>query len=449
MNTIPTDASCFGQIVSDVPEPWFGNYFVSTYPPFSQWSPDDVFQVERVLAQKSRVPDAPLGLYLHIPFCAKRCDYCHYLSYADKTKDQHREYVDALIHELALYRRSPALADRHLRFVYFGGGTPSLLSEASLQSLMQGIHRHFSWDSVEEVTFECAPKSVTKSKLRVLRDAGVTRLSLGVQSFDDEVLRLNARIHIRRDVDQAYERIRRVGFDVVNLDLIIGLPGETDESVDQSIERVIDMAPESVTMYQLEIPHNTPLYRVARDGEPPDTIPSWYKKRCRLAGCFERLESAGYSIRSAYAAVRDPHRHRFIYQDAQYRGADLLGIGVSSFSYLAGTHYQNQIDHDRYIACVSKGVLPVLRAHCLHSDERMVREFILQLKLGQVDAAPFRTKFGTDILERFRSPLRYYAERGWLSLDATGVRVTREGLLRIDRVLPAFYLSGHRGVRYS
>jgi oxygen-independent coproporphyrinogen-3 oxidase len=386
MNTNHTDAWCVGQITADAPEPWFGNYFVSTYPPFSQWSPDDVAHVERVLAQKAESSDVPLGLYVHIPFCAKRCDYCYYLSYADKTQDQHRGYVDALLNELAIYRRAPALAERRFRFVYFGGGTPSLLYEASLRSLMEGIQRLFSWDGVEEVTFECAPRSVTESKLRVLHDAGVTRLSLGVQTLDDDVLRLNGRIHSRKDVDQAYERIRRVGFDVVNLDLIIGLPGESDDSVDRSLEHVIEMAPESITIYQLEIPHNTPLYRVSRDGEPPATIPSWHKKRFRLARCFERLESAGYSIRSAYAAVRDPHRHRFVYQDQQYRGADLLGVGVSSFSYLAGVHHQNKIDYDSYVETVSNGEFPVLRAHRLRSNEQLVREFVLQFKLGRLNS---------------------------------------------------------------
>jgi|CXWL01.1.fsa_nt_gi oxygen-independent coproporphyrinogen-3 oxidase len=449
MNTNHTDASCVGQTVSSAPEPWFGSYFVSTYPPFSQWSPDDISHVERVLAKKAQAPDVPLGLYVHIPFCAKRCDYCYYLSYADKTQVQHHEYIETLLNELALYRQSPALADRRLSFAYFGGGTPSLLDAASLRSLLEGIQRLFSWDGVEEVTFECAPRSVTESKLRVLQDAGVTRLSLGVQTLDDDVLLLNGRIHSRKDVDHAYEQIRRVGFNVVNLDLIVGLPGESDDSVDQSLDRVIEMSPESITIYQLEIPHNTPLYRVSRDGEPPATIPSWHMKRVRLAHSFERLESAGFMIRSAYAAVRDPDRHRFVYQDEQYRGADLLGIGVSSFSYLTGVHYQNQTDYEAYVEFVGQEKLPVRRAHHLSTSERLVREFVLQLKLRRADSAYFDKKFGTNILERFKEPLKQCTDRGWVAVDATGVRVTREGLVRIDRLLPAFYADRYRNVAYS
>lgn len=462
------------------PEPWAGNYFVSTYPPFSQWSPNEIPHVERVLSQRGPRPqpncgtgDSPVrnlrgallngaiavqsvaspappsGLYVHVPFCVKRCDYCYYLSYADKSAVQHREYVDALLAELTLYRQTPALAERELSFVYFGGGTPSLLDEATIRSLMEGAQKLFSWHSVEEVTFECAPRSVTESKLRVLREAGVTRLSLGVQTFDDEVLRLNGRVHMQSDVDRAYEQIRRVSFDIVNLDLIVGLPGESDASLERDLNRVITMAPESVTLYQLEIPHNTPLLQAVRRGEPPAPLPSWPAKRARLACAFARLEAAGYTVRSAYAAVRDPVRHRFVYQDAQYHGADLLGIGLSSFSYLAGIHFQNKTDYAEYIASVGKGERPLLRAHRLDADERLVRGFVLQLKLGWVDSVYFAEKFGADVLERFKEPLRRCAEQGWLTMDSSGVRLTRDGLVRIDRLLPAFYQARHRDVRYS
>lgn len=441
--------ACGESIGSDAPESPFGSYFVSTYPPFSQWSPDEVPLAESLLARKPEATDVPLGLYVHVPFCAQRCDYCYYLSYADKTKNQHRDYVGALLGELALYRRTPAFADRSLGFVYFGGGTPSLLDETSLRSLLTSSAELFSWRSAEEVTFECAPRSATATKLSILRDAGVTRLSLGVQTLDDDVLRLNRRVHLRNDVERAYERIRRVGFRVVNLDLIVGLPGESGASVDRSLEDVIAMSPESITIYQLEIPQNTPLFRSTRDAEPSSAIPSWPLKRARLGRCFARLEAAGYSIRSAYTAVRDPVGHRFVYQDAQYHGADLLGIGASAFSYLAGVHHQNRTDFAAYVETVSKGEFPILRARGLNDEERLIREFVLQLKLGWVDASYFAGKFGVDVVKHFENPLRQCAESGWLMIDAAGVRATRIGLIRIDRLLTEFYLPRHRHVRYS
>jgi oxygen-independent coproporphyrinogen-3 oxidase len=401
------------------------------------------------LSNGSAGHDVPLGLYVHVPFCVQRCDYCFYLSYADKTRRQRRDYVEVLLQELALYRDAPLTADRLVRFVYLGGGTPSMLDEASIEHLLRGLQAAVPWTAVEEVTFECAPRTVNEAKLAVLRQAGVTRLSMGVQTLDDEVLKLNGRVHLQADVEHAYGLVRHTGFDVVNLDLIVGLPGETDASVAGTLDRVIELTPDSVTIYQLEIPHNTPLHRAAASGHPPDTIPSWRTKRARLIRAFEQLESAGYTTRSAYAAVRDPQRHRFVYQDAQYRGADLLGIGLSSFSYLAGVHHQNLTDYDTYIQSVRAGTLPIGRAHRLGSNERLIRELVLQLKLGRVDAAYFENKFKVNIMERFMEPFLRFAERGWFDLAPESVCVTREGLARIDRLLPAFYRARHRQVPYT
>ena len=259
-----------------------GNCFVSTYPPFSIWKRADLGQVRRGLeTPRPSSADAVFGLYVHIPFCAKRCQFCYYLSYDDKAPSQMAAYLDALVEELAIYGRTPALADRKPSFVYFGGGTPTLPSTDAIERLIRRLQAILPWSRAEEITFECAPKTVTPEKLRVLRDFGVTRISLGVQQLDDEILKLNGRVHLVQDCHRAYEAIRRVGFDVVNLDLIVGLVGETDESFFDSLERVIRMQPESVTIYHLEIPHNTPLYRAVRDEELPLRPADWGVKRAR------------------------------------------------------------------------------------------------------------------------------------------------------------------------
>jgi oxygen-independent coproporphyrinogen-3 oxidase len=434
----------------DREEPLEGNYFVSTYPPFSTWKPQHVGGVHDTL--QSPPPssgDALFGLYVHIPFCLERCEYCYYLSYADKSDECMDGYVDALADELAIYARTPALLQRKLSFVYFGGGTPSLLSTRRLEGLMRKLQASFTWARTQEVTFECAPLSVTEPKLRAIRDAGVTRISLGMQQLDDGILRKNGRVHLVRDAERAYAAVRRVGFDLVNIDLIVGLIGDTDRSFLTSLDRVIGMEPESVTIYQLEIPLNTPLYRALRDGTldtPPD---AWNVKRARLARGFARLEQAGYSVRSAYAAVRDPRRHAFVYQSAQYHGADLLGIGVASFSYVSGVHWQNVDSFDQYLSRVREGQLPLGRAYVLTEEERMIREFVLQLKLGAVDAAYFRDKFGVEIAQRFAGPLGRLVEAGWLTLDDQGITLTRDGLIRVDHFLSDFYLPQHRAVRHT
>lgn len=431
-------------------EPLVGSYFVSAYPPFSCWNHADVDRYRRRLAHPNNSTiETPLGLYVHIPFCVKRCEYCYYLSYADKSRDQIDVYLDALLVELAIYAKTPAFAGRKLDFIYFGGGTPSLLSPQRIHRLLRGLQESFSWESVREVTFECAPQTVSRAKLWELKDAGVTRLSLGVQQIDDDVLAKSGRVHLVRDVERAYAEIQRIGFSIVNVDLMVGMVGETEDSFDKSLNRVIQMAPDSVTIYQLEIPFNTPLYRALRNGSPLSSIPVWKVKRARLARGFARLEQAGYRVRSAYAAVRDAERHPFVYQDAQYHGADLLGIGVSSFSFLDGVHHQNQASFTPYIESLCAGELPLGRAYVLSDEERLIREFVLQLKLGQLDTGYFQEKFGVDVTEQFAKPLARFRDELWLTMDETRIALTREGLLRVDRMIPAFYLPEHQGVTSS
>ncbi len=438
----------------DAAEPMVGNYFVSTYPPFSCWKSDHVDEVQRVLdAPRDINAEAPLGLYVHVPFCAERCDYCYYRSYAQPTHWQTDRYIAALLAELAIYGASPAVAGRPLDFAYFGGGTPSLLTARQIQRLLDGVHSIFSLSGAREVTFECAPQTATVDRLAVLRDAGVTRISVGVQQLDDKVLAKSGRIHRVDQVRRAYAQIKPFGFAVVNLDLMVGLVGETDDSFFTSLDRIIEMRPMSVTIYLLEIPPNTPLFQALRDhatgDRPLDNPPaSWDVKRGRLARAFERLEQHGYTVRSAYAAVRDAKLGRFIYQEAQYHGADLLGAGVSSFSYLGGAHYQNHASLEAYLESLSRGQLPHARACLLSEEERMVREFILQLKLGSAGAKYFRDRFGVCLEQRFETPLTEFAERGYLRVDRDAVTLTRDGLLRVDRLIPAFYLPQHRGKTY-
>ena len=171
-----------------------GNYFVSTYPPFSEWRPEYISHAVEALGQAPRAED-PLGLYVHIPFCRKRCLFCYFKVYTDKNADEIEKYLDTLVRELELYARLPAVGGRPLNFVYFGGGTPSFLSTRQLRSLVSRLKSIIPWDGAEEITFECEPGTLTEAKLSAIREMGVTRLSLGVENFDDHILEVNGRAH--------------------------------------------------------------------------------------------------------------------------------------------------------------------------------------------------------------------------------------------------------------
>jgi oxygen-independent coproporphyrinogen-3 oxidase len=163
---------------------------------------------------------------------------------------------------------------------------------------------------------------------------------------------------------------------------------------------------------------------------------------------FKELEKVGYTVASAYTAVKNPERTKFLYRDLLWAGADLLSLGVASFGHIGGTHYQNHADFDPYVAQIQQGKLPIYRALTPNDDERLIREFILQLKLGHVSLSYFRNKFGVDPEKRFVEPLQRLKDWGFLSIEGDQVLLNREGLLQVDRLLHEFFLPEHRNTRY-
>lgn len=424
-----------------------GNYFISNYPPYAYWRPEKAGEALAALDRPGD-PATPLGLYVHLPFCRKRCDFCYFKVYTDKNSAEIRRYLDALMRELELYLGRAFLAGRRPTFVYFGGGTPSYLSTAQLEELFDGLRRRLSWDRAEEVAFECEPGTLGETKVHALKRLGVTRLSLGIENFDAEILELNNRAHRAKEIDEAWSHARAAGFDQVNIDLIAGMIGESEENWRRCIERTIELGPESVTIYQMEVPYNTTIYQRMKDGSSAAApVADWDTKRRWVAEAFERLERAGYRVSSAYTMVRG-ERARFLYRDLLWHGADLLSLGVSSFSHVAGTHLQNESSFGAYLERVEAGEPPIQRAYVLSPDERFLRELVLQMKLGRIDLGYFRRKFGVEVKLRFADTLARYAAEGLIRIDGDELCTTREGLLRVDRLLPELFLPEHRGTRY-
>ena len=224
-----------------------GSYFVATYPPFSVWTAEAVDRDARPALAAPPSPGVPLGMYLHIPFCRKRCHFCYFRVYTDKNAQEVAEYLDVLAREWEQHAQMPAIAGRPLSFVYFGGGTPSFLSTQQLEGLVARLAAVAPWREAEEVTFECEPGTLTGSKLEAIRRIGVTRLSLGIENFDDRVLELNGRAHRSKEVFRAYEQARALDFPQINIDLIAGMLGETEENWRACVERAVDLDPDSVT----------------------------------------------------------------------------------------------------------------------------------------------------------------------------------------------------------
>ncbi|MCH7780737.1 MAG: coproporphyrinogen III oxidase family protein, partial [Acidobacteria bacterium] len=424
-----------------------GSYFVSNYPPFSVWSRDQVPAAEAAL-DRAATTDVPLGLYLHIPFCRKRCKFCYFRVYTDKNADDVETYLDALAREIALYADRPGLGGRQFEFVYFGGGTPSFISSKQLRSLIERISKHWSWDRAREVTFECEPGTLSEPKLHTLRDLGITRLSLGVENFGDEILAENGRAHLSAEVYKSWDWITAVDFPNVNIDLISGMVGETWDRWRDTVRKAIDLGPDSLTVYQMELPFNT-VYSQDALGGSGIAVADWDTKRAWHDWAFDQFEQNGYEVSSSYTVLKKTSKARFVYRDSLWHGADLLGIGVSSFSHIGGVHYQNQTRWDAYLDATESGALPIHRAFTPSEDERLTREMILQMKLGHIDASYFKDKFGVDVTERFGEAFARLERRSMLDLHDGGATLTRQGLLRVDTLLPEFYDERYQNARYT
>ena len=428
-----------------------GNYFVANYPPFSVWTADGV--ASEAMPALNRPPaDVPLGLYLHIPFCRKRCHFCYFRVYTDKNAEEVLEYLDVLAHEWELYGRAPAIAGRPLNFVYFGGGTPSFLSTRQLDMLVKRLTAVTPWTRAEEITFECEPGTLTEPKLSSIRQLGVTRLSLGIENFDDRILELNGRAHRSPEIFRAYAFARSLNFPQINIDLIAGMLGETEENWQACIHKTLRLEPDSITIYQMELPFNTTISSdlLKGAGRFQEQVASWPTKRRWVDEAFAALERAGYTIGSAYTAVKDPSRTTFIYRDRLWQGADLAGLGVASFGYINGVHIQNQDTWEAYSTAVRRDEIPLGRAYRPTDEERMIRELVLQLKLGSIRPAYFEAKYQVNLLDRFREPLGSLAADGYLrGANAEVVSLTRQGLLRVDALLKRFFLPQHAGIRYT
>jgi putative oxygen-independent coproporphyrinogen III oxidase len=425
-----------------------GNYFISNYPPFSQWKPEFVGQALAALDEGARVDD-PIGLYIHIPFCRKRCKFCYFKVYTDKNASEIEVYLDALIKENELYSRTRAFQGRQLRFAYFGGGTPSYVSEKQLHYLVDGLNRHVSWENAEEVTFECEPGTLQKSKLEALKDIGVTRLSLGIEHFDDQILEANGRAHLSPEIYRAYDWAREVGFPQINIDLIAGMMGETEEKWRDTVQRALDLDPDSVTIYQMELPYNTIISQEMIKQGSPSPIADWATKRRWLNYAFEKFQERGYRIASATVLATNKKPCRFIYTDALWHGGDMIGLGVASFSHFGGVNFQNLHNFEEYVRILTTDNLPLLRAISLTPKQRLIREMILQLKTGQLDTGYFLEKFGVDVWDEFRPVYERFKRDKLLDRQNGTIELTRRGLLEVDEILWEFFEPELKTVRYA
>lgn len=373
--------------------------------------------------------ESALGLYLHIPFCASICNYCNFNRIvADESA--RRTYVQALVREIELYADGSALDS-----IYFGGGTPSLLDAGDLVALIRACRDGFACTPDVEITIEANPEDLARAYLAEVRDAGVTRLSLGAQSFNAvELTRLDRR-HSAQRVRDAVRDARAAGFDNVSLDLMMGLPGQTLAEWLRNVDALIGLAPDHASFYMLELYPNAPLKEaMAREGLAQggdDLAADMYE-----AG-LERLESAGYRQYEISNAARGGRysRHNLKY----WTDGAWLGLGAGAHGTRHGERWRNASSTADYRALVLAGRRPAVERRVLDPGTALREALFMGLRLsGGIDLAAFERRHGCAIMSTFDSALSPFVVEGLVSLDPQRLRLTRRGMLLANEVFAVF-----------
>ncbi len=373
-----------------------------------------------------------LGLYVHIPFCEAKCTYCHFaIDPRLPGAERQERYLAALLVEIAA--AEPAAADT----VYFGGGTPSLLAREGLARVLQALRERFGVDPDTEVTLEANPRDLDRAGHGMLRETGVTRLSLGVQSFDDAVLREMGRLHDSDDSRRAVAWARAAGFASVSVDLILGWPGETAERWRHNLDAVATLAPDHVSLYVLEVEGKTLLTYRARHGglalPEDDLVADLYRE---TVGALAAQGIVRYEI-SNFARAGHESRHNAKYWD----DAPFLGFGMSAHSYRAGSRFWNDATYGGYCAAVERGGARAARAgeRVLLSTERVGEALFTGLRRAQGVSLPvFRARYDVDPLAEYGSGLAPSFEAGLLEVAGERLRLTEKGVLLSNEVFRAF-----------
>ncbi|SCI01612.1 Oxygen-independent coproporphyrinogen-III oxidase 2 [uncultured Blautia sp.] len=373
-----------------------------------------------------------IELYVHIPFCVKKCDYCDFLS-APAGRDTQEQYVQALLHEIQTEggRRKEPVAS-----VFIGGGTPSILEADLLEKILKALYRCFYIEKEAEVTMEANPGTLTLEKLRICRENGVNRLSLGLQSPDDTELASLGRIHDYQQFLESYQMAREAGFHNVNVDLMFGIPGQTRDGWEKSLRTVAALNPEHISAYSLIIEEGTPF--AARNLKLPDedTEYQMYEDTARILGeyGFEQYEI------SNYAKVGKACIHNIGY----WTGVSYLGLGLGAASLMDGCRFTNTTSLERYTTASRKPDFPdnIRKDLIKLTRQEQMEEFMflgLRLRSG-ISKAEFAQRFGIPIEEIYGDVIRRYKELALLQEENGRIFLSRHGIHVSNTVMADFLL---------
>jgi oxygen-independent coproporphyrinogen III oxidase len=378
------------------------------------------------------------GIYIHIPFCRSRCSYCDFATgmYEGESAEN---YVRALTAEISRWQEveSPSAADT----IYFGGGTPSLLTPSQIERILKAVHGRFEIVEGAEVTMEMNPAAISNSdelsnqKLSDFRRLGINRASFGAQTFDDRELKQLGRTHTAADIPSTLERLRESGFENINFDLIAGLPGQTLAGWKRNLAEALNLRPVHLSLYLLDVHEGTPLADQIHSGMRPKPDDDLAGEMYQLT--LEKVDAAGYEHYeiSNFCLPGFESRHNIKY----WNGAPYYGFGCSAHSYDGGRRrWASERDVARYVQLIELKQTPIIERTDLNDEEARSESIFLGLRLMRgLDLEDYRTRFGSDLLDRYDADLSRLREAGLIEIDEGLMRLTRRGALLSNEVFAA------------
>ncbi|MFD0399607.1 coproporphyrinogen-III oxidase family protein [Kitasatospora sp. NPDC127121] len=378
-------------------------------------------------------------LYLHVPFCITKCGFCDYTVYINRNEQHFAQYVDVLEREIRAFAANRAFPAFRVDAVYFGGGTPGILTGDQTARLLDACRESFEFNEGAEIGLEFDPSTVDEAKIARMREAGFTRLSVGVQAFDDRLLEICNRSHDLATAERAFRTVVDGGFTHTNIDLIFPLPGQSVDDWKRSVDRAIELEPACITAYGLEIWPKTAFHSLITSGKM--ALPSAQDERRMYEYAIDALEAAGFARRSStgyYHPDRCADYSRFL--EYYWRTWPMIGFGVSSKSVIHDRLFVNVKPLKKYYEMVGSGQIPLDFATYLTKEQEMRRVMIRGLKMCEVNRPDFHDRFGVTMEAVFGAEIEQLIDKGWLEERGTDVyALTRLGQLLSTNVYELFY----------
>ena len=366
-----------------------------------------------------------LELYIHIPFCVKKCAYCDFLS-GPASNQQIEEYVQALIEEIRYYKEF--VKKYEVSTVFWGGGTPSLLTGEQMKALMEALGQTFFIRQNAEITMEANPGTVTVEKLLACQKAGINRISFGLQSVNNEELKMLGRIHTYEEFLESYEAARKAGFQNINVDLISAIPKQTVSSWEQTLQTIISLQPEHISAYSLIVEEGTTFAKLYGEGcKLEHLLPTEEDERRMYERTEELLREAGYHRYeiSNYAKEGYECQHNLGYWERK----EYLGLGLGASSLIEETRFHNIDEMEEYLRDANNPILLRREQEKLDRQEQMEEFVFLGLrKIRGIQEEKFAEMFGEDIWDCYGKNLERVIKEGLLEREEGVLRLTRKGI---------------------